>query len=78
MHSQYLDPSQYDLRGPSGPGSPMDLGGHDLDHKHSFGDLGMPTTMPSEDKNFGQLRLDLPPSSERFVSMRWRASLCKA
>jgi hypothetical protein len=78
LHSQYLDPSRYDLRSPSGPGSPMDMSG-DRDMINSLamncsindpldGILSMTTTlappMPLDEKQFSHIS-QLIPSSER-------------
>lgn len=65
MHPQYLNPAQYDLRQPNGPGSPMDLSGQEP--TGPMGEIGMPTTVPMEEKKFDHLaHLDLLPTSERL------------
>jgi hypothetical protein len=80
LHPQYLNPSQYDPRPPSGPGSPMDLSGNGemlaegitMDDSMAgvtpIGSLAPP--MPLDEKQFDHIAQLLPPSSERFVSSR--------
>ncbi|TGZ81203.1 hypothetical protein EX30DRAFT_269609 [Ascodesmis nigricans] len=72
MPPQYLDPSQYAPRPPSGPGSPMDLSGTDilggarpLDGILSLS-RGPPTSIPMDDRSFDQLSRLIPDSGEKF------------
>ncbi|KAF8250103.1 hypothetical protein K440DRAFT_619527 [Wilcoxina mikolae CBS 423.85] len=73
LHPQYLDPSQYEPRPPSGPGSPMDIsGGSELlsdsmrmsDPMNGVTSLNPP--MPLDEKQFDHIAQLLPQSSERF------------
>ena len=71
--SQYLDPTQYAPRVPSGPGSPMDLTGTEIlgGPVPLDGVLGLrpgpPTSVPMDDRSFDELSHLLPDSGEKYV-----------
>lgn len=79
MHNGYLNPSQYDPRPPSGPGSPMDISGSgemmsdamalsdSMDGTMNGNTPTLVPPIPLDEKQFDHISQLLPTSSERSV-----------
>jgi hypothetical protein len=73
IQNQFLNPSQYDLRPPSGPGSPMDVSGSEelISDPMSINLTTMAPPMPLDEKQFNQISQLLPSSDRLVLSLKY-------